>query len=142
MLSQVARVASSAYASLAILESANAGLVESSTPYSRGHVAHGKPKFDVYIRQGRRSIREPGGEHVEFSHRFEVRGNFAHHFELTAKGEPNRLFERWSVEKPEKVINIGGKPCVRIWRPPHVKGPEGKPLIPKIRHVVAGAANG
>jgi hypothetical protein len=128
------------YASLAVLESANVSLVESANPYARGHVAQGKPKFDIYIRQGRRSTRGDDGGGVEFSHRFEVRGNFAHHFELTAKGEPNRLFERWSVEKPEKVINIGGQPCVRIWRPPYVKGPEDKPLIPKIRHLPKASA--
>jgi hypothetical protein len=124
------------FAALALLESANVELVESVAPYPRGHVACGKPKFDVFIRQSaRRSA--PSGESpgINFSHRFEVRGNFAHHFETTLSGKPNALFEKWAAEKPEKLLMVGGRPCVRIWRPPYVKGPENMPLIPKIRHI-------
>lgn len=127
------------YAALAVLESANVELVDSVRPYVRGHVAFGTPKFDIYIRQNRRSAGGSGDGFSNYSHRFEVRGNFAHHFELTASGTPNRLFERWSVEKPEKVVQVGGQPCIRIWRPPYVKGPEDKPLIPKIRHLATAS---
>lgn len=123
------------YAALALLESANVELVDSPQQYQRGHVAFGTPKYDIYIRQGRRAPGVAGGGEASYSHRFEVRGNFAHHFELTAAGTPNRLFEKWATEKPDKVVQVGGQPCIRIWRPPFVKGPEDKPLVPKIRHL-------
>lgn len=134
---QFVKMLAAPFASLAMLESANVELVDSPVQYHRGHVAHGTPKYDVYIRQAKRRLGQQTLGEARYSHRFEVRGNFAHHFEETAAGTPNRLFERWSLERPEKVIQIGGQPCIRIWRPPYVKGPEDMPLIPKIRHIAS-----
>lgn len=105
--------------SLLLLESANVDLVES--PYPRGHVSAGAPRYEVVVRQSTKRYKaREGGQHMEFTHRFEVRGNFAHHFELTAEGKTNRIYERWSEERPEKIVEVDGRPCVRIWRPPYV----------------------
>lgn len=123
------------FAVLTMLESANVDLVESDTQYPRGHVAYGLPRLEVRIRQSKRSIPRESAKHRDFSHRFEVRGNFAHHFETTAEGTANRLFEKWALLRPEKVVQVDGKPCIRIWRPPYVKGPEDKPLIIKTRYI-------
>jgi hypothetical protein len=67
----------------------------------------------------------PGG--VEYSHRFEVRGNFAHH------PQGSWLFERSPPEEIRACPRCGQ--CRRVWRPSHVKGPADRPLAIKIRRV-------
>jgi hypothetical protein len=63
----------------------------------------------------------------EFSHRFEVRGNFAHH------REGSWLYEHSAPEDIRPCPRCGQ--CRRIWRSAHVKGPLDRPLAVKIRHV-------
>ena len=69
--------------------------------------------------------REPGQR--EYSHRFEVRGNFAHH------REGSWLYAHSTPEEIRPCPRCGR--CRRVWRPPHVKGPVDRPLAIKIRRV-------
>jgi hypothetical protein len=68
---------------------------------------------------------EPGSR--AFSHRFEVRGNFAHH------GEGSWLYEHSDPADIRPCPRCGR--CRRVWRQPHIKGPVDKPLLVKIRRV-------
>jgi hypothetical protein len=61
-----------------------------------------------------------------YSHRFEVRGHYMHFGEDTRIGGAD----------PTKLSFVPGRGFVRkVWCPPHVKGPENKPLIPKVRTI-------
>jgi hypothetical protein len=110
---------------LMVLESANVDLVPTAGP-PKGHVAHGRPHYSVSIKQPTRRTMRRNAEPVErdWSHRWEVRGHFKHYGEDTPVGRSN----------PGRIIETSthGR-CVRIWCPPHVKGPSDKPLIPKVR---------
>lgn len=123
---------------LILLESANVELVESSLQYPRGHIAQDNIRYEILVKPSKnRYKRRDDTQPANYSHRFEVRGNFAHHYETKPDGTENQLFTKWSMERPEKIIEREGRPCIRIWRPPYVKGPSDKPLVPKIRRVVA-----
>jgi hypothetical protein len=87
----------------------------------------------VQVRQQRRRVSASSGGSVNFSHRFEVRGHYTHHFETKPDGTPNKVFERYANKHPDKVMSVGGQPCVRFWTPPYVKGPVNKPFVPKVR---------
>ena len=66
---------------------------------------------------------------IEFSHRFEVRGHYKFYRESTrlAQAQPEKL--SWVPERDGYFR--------RIWCPPFVKGPADKPLVPKVRKLVA-----
>lgn len=124
-----------------LLECANVELVESD-PYPKGHVAAGQPRYEVVVRTGGRSAYPRRDDHqaIDYSHRFEVRGNFAHYYETTVDGRPSVAYQRMLARHPEKLVEMVGddgvkRSCFRIWRPDYVKGPEDKPLIPKLRVV-------
>lgn len=68
---------------------------------------------------------EPGQR--DFSHRFEVRGNFAHH------REGSWLYDHSDPADIRPCPRCGR--CRRVWRPPHVKGPTDRPLAVKIRRI-------
>jgi hypothetical protein len=66
------------------------------------------------------------GEHVEFSHRFEVRG----HWKCYPEGT------RMADARPDLLRYVPGRGmCRKIWTPPFVKGPEDKPLVIKTRRL-------
>jgi hypothetical protein len=115
-----------------LLESSNVELVERTEALPRAHRAHGIPHYDVSIRQNnRRTKGDPSGQHIDYSHRFEVRGHFKHF------GPDTRLFQ---ASGPAKVLDLPDRgACVRLWCPPFVKGPADKPLIPKRRKLAARA---
>lgn len=121
---------------LYMLDSANVDLVEASVQHERGHVGHGKIRYEILVQPSKsRYKRRDDTQPANYSHRFEVRGNFAHHYETKPDGTENKLFTKWSMERPEKIIEHAGRPCIRIWRPPYVKGPSDKPLVPKVRRI-------
>lgn len=119
-----------------LMECLHVELVETD-PYPPAHRAAGKIRYEVVIDGGSRKTyrkRDVRGS-VDFSHRFERRGHFKHHWELTPEGRPNPIFAAAKREKPEKILEIDGRPCVRIWASPTVVGPEDKPLVIKRRVV-------
>jgi hypothetical protein len=128
-----------ALAVIAMLQSANVYLDEVELSRNERKRAARKnqqvPLTVKVMQRSRRQRKSDESAHVDYSHRFEVAGNYAHHFAQTAEGTPNKLFEKWKRDKPEKVMMIGGRECIRIWRPPYVKGPEDKPLVVKARVV-------
>jgi hypothetical protein len=84
--------------------------------------------WTVKVREPRRNERADAGRGSrEYSHRFEVRGNFAHH----RRG--SWLFDHSAGEEVRPCPRCGE--CRRVWRPPHVKGPAERPLAIKIRRV-------
>lgn len=128
---------------LLALECLHVELVEVG-PYPRGHVAAGQPRFEVAVRTGRRRAYQSREDvsHVDYSHRFEVAGNFAHHYELTVNGRPNPHYQTALERYPHKLVEVVDgdgvkRSCFRVWRPSHVKGPDDKPLVPKLRVVRA-----
>jgi hypothetical protein len=122
---------------LAWLMSFNVELVEA--PLSRRQrereLAKGREiALTVQIRQSRRSAAtEPGEGKADYSHRFETRGHFRHHFETKADGTANRVYASCVAKDPTRLIEVDGKPCFRFWVPPFVKGPLDKPFVPKLR---------
>jgi hypothetical protein len=82
----------------------------------------------ISVRAPRRQERD-GGESASrsYSHRFEVRGNFAHH------REGSWLYERSTPADIRPCPRCGE--CRRVWREPHIKGPADKPLAIKVRRI-------
>jgi hypothetical protein len=123
---------------LEFLQSVNVDLVEDGLDRQQMKRANRKGQripLTVRVQAPKRRSPKPGGEARSFSHRFEVAGHYTHNFETKADGTPNLTFARCAKKQPEKVLTIGGQRCVRWWTPTHVKGPEGAPLIPKLRVV-------
>lgn len=84
--------------------------------------------WTIAVRKPQSRAGETSGEGGrEFSHRFEVRGHFAHH------PAGSWLYERSDPEAITACPRCGA--CRRVWRPPHVKGPTDRPLAVKIRRV-------
>jgi hypothetical protein len=118
------------------LQSVNVEMVEAPLSSSQQRKAERKGRkvaLTVRVKQNKRRVSNPSGGERDYSHRFEVSGHYKHHFEEKPNGEPNKIFEKYANKNPDKVLNIQGQRCVRFWTPPFVKGPEDKPLVPKIR---------
>jgi hypothetical protein len=82
----------------------------------------------VQVRQASRSeTTEQTDGSREYSHRFEVRGNFAHYAAGTW------LYEHSVPEDIRPCPRCGQ--CRRVWRPAHIKGPRDRPLAIKFRRV-------
>ena len=84
--------------------------------------------WTVHVRQavGAKVGQEDSGSRG-FSHRFEVRGNFAHH------PAGSWLYRHSARDEIHPCPRCGV--CRRVWRPPHIKGPADRPLAIKIRRV-------
>ena len=94
----------------------------------------------VQVRQSRRSVAAATGEgRANYSHRFETRGHYRHHFELKSDGTPNKTYASCLGKDPSRLIEIDDRPCFRFWVPPFVKGPADKPFVPKVRVAPAPA---
>lgn len=125
-----------AIAALQLLESVNVELSElPMKPKAREReIKKGRNiALTVRVKQSKRRVSNPSDNRADFSHRFEVRGHYTHHFETKPDGSPNKVFERYANKNPDKVLTIQGLPCVRFWTPPYVKGPIDKPFVPKVR---------
>lgn len=115
------------------LESANVALTEAEATRQQRRAAErhgGRVALTVSIRQPKRRPRshDAPSHPRDWSHRWEVRGHYKH-FPVGTKLADSR---------PDKLVDhptLGQ--CRRIWCPPHVKGPESKPLVPKLRVVAA-----
>ncbi len=119
----VAGGATRALRSLFLLESANVSL-SPADPAPRAHRGVGRPSFEVVIRQRRSAMSNSTvGGASEWSHRWEVRGHFKHF-------HSGFMFDR---HEGRRVADADGEQCVRIWCPPHIKGPEEMPFVPKVR---------
>jgi hypothetical protein len=112
------------------LESTNVELVEGeASRQEKRHVARkgGRIALTVKVREPKRRPRTDGeAQHVDYSHRWEVRGHYKHFPAGTklADAAPQKLVKHPTLGQ-----------CRRIWCPPHVKGPANKPLVPKVRIV-------
>ncbi len=129
---------------LRFLESVNVEIVESAMkPQAKAKaIKKGrKVALTVRVKQSSRRVSGESAGHADYSHRFEVRGHYKHFFPEKPNGEPNITFARYAAKHPEKVLAIQGRPCVRFWTPPFVKGPVDKPLVPKIRVVQENNGN-
>jgi hypothetical protein len=122
---------------LAWLMSFNVELVEA--PLSRRQrereLAKGREiALTVQIRQSMRSVAtDPGDGRADYSHRFETRGHFRHHFEMKTDGTANQVYASCLAKDPTRLIEVDGRTCFRFWVPPFVKGPVDKPFVPKLR---------
>jgi hypothetical protein len=122
---------------LAWLMSFNIELVEA--PLSRRQrdreLAKGREiALTVQVRQSKRSVvSDPGRGRADYSHRFETRGHFRHHFETKPDGTANQVYASCLAKDPKRLIEVDGRPCFRFWVPPFVKGPVDKPFVPKLR---------
>lgn len=126
------------------LESVNVEIAETPMkPQARERqISKGrKIALTVAVKQSKRYIASSSDNRANYTHRFEIRGHYKHHFPEKPNGEPNKTFERYAAKHPEKVLTIQGQPCVRFWTPPFVKGPVDKPLVPKIRVVQENNGN-
>jgi len=124
-------VAEMAYSVLFLLDSANVELVEGSPNRQERRAVErrgGRVALTVRVSSPKRRPRDDHDQrkHIDYSHRFEVRGHYKHFPRGTrlADHDPSNI-------KPCPRCNE----CRRIWCPPFVKGPEDKPLIPKVRVV-------
>lgn len=127
---------------LAWLQSVNVEVIETPMKPQEREREEAKGRrisLTVSVKQGKRKVSNKTGSRADYSHRFEVAGHYTHNFEEKPDGTPNKTFQRCAAKHPEKVMTIQGKPCVRWWTPPHVKGPVDKPLVPKIRVVQEAA---
>lgn len=115
---------------LYFLESANVELVEGQPSRQERRAVErkgGAIALTVAIRQSKKRTHQEGEPAPrEWSHRWEVRGHYKHFPAGTKLADA----------KPDTLV---GHPtlgrCRRIWCPPYVKGPEDKPLVPKLRVV-------
>lgn len=116
---------------LYLLDSANIEVVEAPLSRQARRQAERKGKEIAWVIQVRppKSGEPDSHEHGErsFSHRFEVRGNFAHY------REGSWLFDHSAPDDIRPCPRCGR--CRRVWRQPHVKGPIDKPLAIKVRRV-------
>lgn len=88
--------------------------------------------WSVAVRPPRTQEGDPkGGGSRSHSHRFEVRGNFAHH------QEGSWLYTHSDPSDIRPCPRCGT--CRRVWRPPHTKGPTDAPLVVKVRRIDFGA---
>ena len=119
-----------AISALRVLDAVNVGLVDIALPRParrRADREGAKPALTVDITTGRHgSASASEGHSVEWRHRWTVRGHWKHFGEGTAVARRH----------PSRVMDVPGHGrCVRVWCPPHVKGPADKPLVLKTRVV-------
>lgn len=111
--------------------------VEMRPKQRRRELAKGREiPLTVRVKRSKRRARSTAAAgRMAHDYQWETAGHYIHHWETKADGTPNLFFERVHRANPDKVCAINGKPCVRIWQPPHVRGPADKPLVPKVRVV-------
>lgn len=118
---------------LYLLDSTNIELAEVDLPrQSRRRAARKGTPIASEIRISRGKSRSTDNaahqpDDARLSHQFEVRGNFAHY------GPDTYLYQHSDPEHLKPCPRCGR--CRRVWRPPHIRGPEDKPLVVKVRKI-------
>lgn len=113
---------------LFLLETPNVELVEGGDRPARRRAAREDRRIAAIVQihsNGKRYVSRGGdGEHMDYSHRFEVRGHYKH-FPIGTRTADNR---------PDLLRDCPrcGK-CRRIWCPPFIKGSPDLPFVPKVR---------
>lgn len=83
----------------------------------------------IFVRHSqKRSVHrdDDDSDHIDFSHRFEVRGHWKYYPEGTKTADA----------RPDLLRYVPGRGmCRKIWCPPFVKGPDDKPLVIKTRRM-------
>jgi hypothetical protein len=114
---------------LYLLESTNVELVEVPVPRQQRRAAQragGQVALTVRVRPPRRAVRhDVVPSYRDWTHRWEVRGHYKHF----------RTGTIYDAHPDRRVPTADGGDCVRVWCPPHVKGPQDKVLVPKVRVV-------
>lgn len=127
----VIKPALAAISALRVLDAVNVSLADVQLPRAarrRAEREGATPALTVDITTGRAAGVTSSGEgaHVEWKHRWMVRGHWKHYGEHTAIARRH----------PSRVKDVPGHGrCVRVWCPPFVKGPADKPLVLKTRVV-------
>lgn len=130
----VIKPALAAISALRVLDAVNVSLADVQLPRAARRRAEREgaiPALTVDITTGRAAGATGGAEgaHVEWKHRWMVRGHWKHYGEHTAIARRH----------PSRVKDVPGHGrCVRVWCPPFVKGPADKPLVLKTRVVANG----
>lgn len=97
---------------LVFLNSINVELVESEVSRQERRAVQrsgGRISLTVQVRKSRRAPSQGEVQRArKYSHRFETRGHYKHHFELKPDSTPNKVFERYATLHPEKVLTIEG----------------------------------
>lgn len=86
----------------------------------------GQVPLYVQVRRTREARSSMSGRRAEWRQRRMVRGHWKHFKEHTRLAQAN----------PHRIVGDArhGR-CVKVWCPPHIKGPEDKPLVHKTRMV-------
>jgi hypothetical protein len=120
-----------AISALRLLDAVNVSLVDAPMDRAARRRAQREgavPALKVDITTGGHasSTVPDGSQSIEWQHRWTVRGHWKHFGEQTAVARRH----------PSRVMDVPGHGrCVRVWCPPHVKGPADKPLVLKTRVV-------
>lgn len=127
----VVNPALAAASALRLLEAVNVSLETADLPRAerrRAQRSGADPALEVVIRTtaSSRPAVVTGG--VDWQHRWTVRGHWKHF-------RRGPVFE---ANPRKRVTESDGTEAVRVWCPPFVKGPEGKPLVLKSRRADHG----
>lgn len=123
-----------AISAMRLLDAVNVDLIDvplARAARRRAEREDAKPALMVDVRTSHTSSgSDPTGNvgTVDWRQRWTVRGHWKHF------GEHTRVARR----HPSRILDVPGHGrCVKVWCPPHVKGPADKPLILKTRVVAA-----
>lgn len=127
----IVRPALAACSALSLLEAVNVEIQEaelSRAERRRAERSGAEPALEVIIQHKHSTSKTENDitRSIDWQHRWTVRGHWKHF----TKGPV------FNANPRKRVIDSKHGECIKIWCPPFIKGPEGKPLILKSRRVV------